>query len=124
MSTVTSAASPGSPAPSSPDAPVGANVVIQGTSVGAATDLEGNFQINALKPGTYIIVVSSITYRKQTIADVVVESGNTTSLQIVLIEDVSELEEIVVTAKKEITTDLHLISAIRHYLQNCLQMQL
>lgn len=92
---------------------IGASVVIQGTTVGAATDIEGNFQINSVKPGTYTVVVSSITYKTQTIADVAVESGNKTSLQITLVEDVAELEEIIVTAKKEIATDFSLISAIR-----------
>ena len=92
---------------------IGANVVIQGTSVGAATDLDGNFQISNVKPGTYVIVVSSITYKSQTIPDVGVESGSKTTLQITLVEDVAELKEIVITAKKEIATDMNLISAIR-----------
>ena len=92
---------------------IGANVVIQGTSVGAATDLDGNFQISNVKPGTYVIVVSSITYKSQTIPDVGVESGSKTTLQITLVEDVAELQEIVITAKKEIATDMNLISAIR-----------
>lgn len=92
---------------------IGANVVIQGTSVGAATDIDGNFQINTVKPGTYTLLVSSITYKTQTIADVVVEGGNKTSIQITLVEDVAELEEIIVTAKKEIATDVSLISAIK-----------
>jgi outer membrane receptor protein involved in Fe transport len=92
---------------------IGANVVIQGTSVGAATDLDGNFQISNVKPGIYVLVVSSITYKSQTIPDVGVESGSKTTLQIALVEDVAELEEIVITAKKEIATDMNLISAIR-----------
>jgi len=92
---------------------IGANVVIEGTTVGAATDFDGNFLISNLKPGTYVIVVSSITYKTQTIPDVIVESGNKTSLEITLVEDVAELEEIVVTAKREIATDVNLMAAIR-----------
>lgn len=92
---------------------IGANVVIEGTAVGAATDLDGNFIITNVKPGTYTLVVSSVTYKTQTITDVVVESGKKTNLEITLAEDVAELEEVVVTAKKEIATDVNLISAIR-----------
>ena len=92
---------------------IGVNVVIEGTTVGAATDLDGNFKINNVTPGTYVLVVSSITYKKKTITEVVVESGNMTSLQITLVEDVAELDEIIVTAKKEITSDLNLMKAIR-----------
>ena len=81
---------------------IGANVVIEGTSVGAATDLDGNFQINTVKPGTYTLVVSSITYKTQTIADVVVEGGNKTSLEITLVEDVAELKKSLSQPKKKL----------------------
>jgi hypothetical protein len=92
---------------------VGANVVIEGTTVGAATDLDGNFTIANVKPGTYTMIVSFVTYKTQNIPDVVVEAGKRTNLEISLAEDVAELQEVVVTAKKEIATDVNLISAIR-----------
>lgn len=92
---------------------IGANVVIQGTTVGAATDIDGAFLIQNVKPGTYTLVVSFVTYKTHTVADVVVESGNKTTLAITLAEDVAELEEIIVTAKKEIATDLNLLKSIK-----------
>lgn len=95
------------------EAVIGANAVIQGTTVGAATDVEGNFLISQVKPGTYSIVISSVTYKTQVIADVVVEGGKKTSLEIKLAEDNAELEEVIVTAKKEITNDFNLITAIK-----------
>lgn len=92
---------------------IGASVVIQGTTVGGATDVEGNFLIANVKPGTYVIVVSYIAYKTQTIPDVVVEAGNKTTLTIDLPEDVAELQEIVITAKKEIATDVNLLNSIK-----------
>lgn len=92
---------------------IGANVVIEGTTVGAATDLEGAFQISNVKPGTYTIVVSSITYKTQSLTDVIVEGGKITTLDVPLAEEVSELSEVVVTAKREINTDGNLIRSIR-----------
>jgi TonB-dependent receptor len=92
---------------------VGANVVIEGTTVGSSTDIDGNFTISNLKPGTYNIVVSFVTYKTQTIADVVVEAGKKTTLSVSLLEDVAELAEIVVAAKKEISTDLNLVNDIK-----------
>ncbi len=92
---------------------IGANVVIQGTTVGAATDIDGVFLIQNVKPGTYTLVVSFVTYKTHTISDVVVESGNKTTLAITLAEDVAELQEIIVTAKKEIATDLNLLKSIK-----------
>jgi TonB-dependent receptor len=44
---------------------------------------------------------------------VLVESGKKTTLEITLAEDVAELEEVIVTAKKEIATDLNLLKSIR-----------
>jgi hypothetical protein len=95
------------------EAIIGASVVIQGTTVGSATDVEGNFLISNVKPGTYVIVVSYVAYKTQTVADVVVQSNNKTSLAITLVEDIAELEEVVVTARKEIATDINLLQAIR-----------
>lgn len=92
---------------------VGANVVIEGTTVGSSTDIDGNFLISNLKPGAYNIVVSFVTYKTQTINDVVVEAGKKTTLSISLLEDVAELAEIVVAAKKEINTDLNLVNEIK-----------
>lgn len=92
---------------------IGANVVIEGTTVGSATDLDGVFLINNVKPGTYKLIISSVTYKTQEVADVVVEAGNKTNIEVTLVEDIAELDEIVVTAKREITTDLSLLKSIR-----------
>ncbi|MDZ7650902.1 MAG: carboxypeptidase-like regulatory domain-containing protein [Cytophagales bacterium] len=92
---------------------IGANVVIEGTTTGAATDIEGNFTINNVKPGVYTLVVSFVTYKTHLIKDVVVESGKKTTIEATLAEDVAELEEIIVTAKKDIATDLNLMNSLR-----------
>jgi TonB-dependent receptor len=41
---------------------IGANVVIQGTVIGAAADLDGRFLLRSLPPGTYTLRVSYIGY--------------------------------------------------------------
>ncbi len=91
----------------------GANISVQGTQIGSATDLEGKFSIPNLKPGTYNLVVSFITYKTQTIPNVVVEGGKTSTLTIALVEDATQLNEVVVTAVRETSTDLNLLRAIR-----------
>ncbi|MFM8740042.1 MAG: carboxypeptidase-like regulatory domain-containing protein, partial [Cytophagales bacterium] len=92
---------------------IGANVVIQGTAVGSATDVEGNYLINSVKPGTYSLVISYITYKTQTVADVIVESGKRTTVNITLVEDVAELAEVVVTATREVNNDVSLMQGIK-----------
>jgi hypothetical protein len=92
---------------------IGANVVIQGTSVGASTDIDGAYTISNLKPGTYTLLISSVTYKTQTVADVIVESGKVTKIEATLVEDVAELQEVVVTAIREVNNDVSLIQGIR-----------
>ncbi|MCA4898820.1 MAG: carboxypeptidase-like regulatory domain-containing protein [Bacteroidota bacterium] len=92
---------------------IGGNVVIQGTTVGSSTDVEGNYVINSVKPGTYTLVVSYVAYKTQTVADVVVESGKRTTVNITLVEDVAELAEVVVTATREVNNDVSLMQGIK-----------
>lgn len=92
---------------------IGANVFIEGTTIGAATDLDGNFEIGSLRPGKYTVVVKYVSYKDQFISDVEVQSGKKTTLTISLVEDIAELAEVVVTAKKEISTDANLVNEIK-----------
>ena len=45
---------------------IGANVLIEGTNFGAATDVDGKFVILNISPGTYNISASMIGYTKVT----------------------------------------------------------
>ena len=50
----------------------GAAVVIEGTTVGTASDFDGNFSLGNLKPGKYNVVCSYITYESKKFVDVVI----------------------------------------------------
>lgn len=92
---------------------VGANVIVEGTSVGVATDVEGKFLISNIAAGTYNLKVSFVTYKTHTIPSVVVENGKRLTIDIKLSEDVSELQEIVVTGTRQTDNDFSLLQAIR-----------
>lgn len=77
------------------------NVFIVGENKGAATDVDGNFFILNINPGTYDIKVSMIGYRENIIKGVVVQTDLTTQLEIQLEEASIEIGEIVVTAKQK-----------------------
>ena len=76
----------------------GVNVLVKDSNTGTATDFEGNYSIN-LKKGD-ILSFSYVGYKTQQVT-----LGDQTSLNIVLIEDTSSLDEIVVigygSVKKE-----------------------
>jgi TonB-dependent receptor len=78
----------------------GANVVIEGTRYGAATDLKGKFVISQIPPGNYKLVVSYIGYRKK-IVDVTVEDGQTVTQAIKLDFQIIEGQVVEVTAQAE-----------------------
>lgn len=82
---------------------VGANVVVEGTAFGAATNVEGYYVILNLPPGTYRLVASAVGYSKKTVADVRVSVDLTTTINIDLGSTVLEVgEEVVVTAERPI----------------------
>jgi hypothetical protein len=57
---------------------IGATVMIEGTTNGARTDLDGKFAIRNLEDGTYNLVVSYISYDKKTLTDVIVKMEHQT----------------------------------------------
>lgn len=80
---------------------VGATVIIDGTSIGTTTALDGSFAINA-KEGS-VLVVSYIGYTTQNVA-----AEGKTFFDILLEEDIQGLDEVVVvgygTQKKSVVT--------------------
>lgn len=79
---------------------VGVTILIVGTTVGAATDVDGNFIIANLSPNTYTVSVSAIGYRKQLIRNVLVNVDLTTRLDIKLSSEAVDLDAVVVVAER------------------------
>lgn len=92
---------------------VGANVIIEGTYFGAAADLEGDYYINNVPPGTYTLIASAVGYNKVRIEKVVIKIDLTTEIDIQLSSGAITLGEVVVEAKQPmITKDLTSTSTI------------
>ena len=79
----------------------GVNVMIDGSMLGAATDLEGQYTIPNVAPGTYILKASFIGYRSRQVDDVPVTAGQVTEVNFTLPVDVAGLEEVVVVGYGE-----------------------
>lgn len=77
-----------------------ANVFIEGASVGAATDIDGNYVILNLKPNVYTVTASYIGYQKVTRTDVRVNVGFTTSLDFALPSGSVEMEAVIVQGER------------------------
>lgn len=76
---------------------IGVNLIVQGTSRGAATDFDGNYTIENLRAGEYNILVSYIGFESKLFTGIRVADGETTTLDVELNAAVlSTDEEIVV----------------------------
>jgi len=74
--------------------------MISGTSLGGATDINGEYFILNVPAGTYTVVASYIGYTKVSIENVVVNTGRTTQINFKLNSETIEQEEIVITASR------------------------
>ncbi|HMJ69586.1 MAG TPA: TonB-dependent receptor [Cyclobacteriaceae bacterium] len=92
---------------------IGANVVIEGTTQGASTDLEGNFVITKIKAGKYNLVVTYISYRTKNIPGVEVYPDQSTVVNTSIEEDIQQLDDVVVTARRQTDTDISVITEIK-----------
>jgi len=79
----------------------GVNVLVTGTYYGAATDLEGNYSIQGVNPGTYTIEVKMMGYKQIQNTGVRVQVGETTILNFKLEETVLALgQDVVIIGQK------------------------
>ncbi|MEW6508246.1 MAG: TonB-dependent receptor [Bacteroidota bacterium] len=76
------------------------NVFIVGTSIGAATDMDGEYSIRNIPPGKYTLSATYVGYQQMEIPVEIFE-GKTTVCDIMLRPDVIEGETILITAQAE-----------------------
>lgn len=80
----------------------GVNIFIEGTTLGAASDIDGSYTILNIPPGTYTLKCTMIGYEKVTIKNVKVEIDLTTQINVEMSLSSVTVNEIVVTAKQPI----------------------
>jgi TonB-dependent receptor len=83
---------------SSKETLVGANIIVQGTNQGAASDLDGNYIIYNVSAGSHVLVVSYVGY-KSTSINVKVEEKKTSQVNIRLEAEAIEGKVVTVTAQ-------------------------
>lgn len=79
---------------------VSSSILVLGTTLGAATDLSGNYVISSLKAGIYTIKAVYVGYDSQTVTGVKIEPGKETLLNFTLAPSTIQAEEIVVSADR------------------------
>jgi outer membrane receptor protein involved in Fe transport len=94
----------------------GANVIVVGTTLGAATDLAGQFTILEVPPGTYSVQVTFLGYEKVVFSDVRVYIDQTARVNVALGSQAIEAGEVVIVAerrtiKPDVATSVVAVSA-------------
>lgn len=75
---------------------IGVNVIVVGTTSGAATDINGRYTVPALTAGTYSVKVSYIGFETKLFTDIVITNGQTTTLDVTLAEAILSTEDEIV----------------------------
>ncbi|MFQ5798297.1 MAG: carboxypeptidase-like regulatory domain-containing protein, partial [Bacteroidota bacterium] len=73
-----------------------ANALIEGTYMGAASNVDGEYSIRNVPPGSYTLLASAVGYRTRSEA-VTVRAGETTRQNFALATDILYMDEVVVT---------------------------
>ncbi len=81
---------------------IGASILIDGTTKGTATNVDGEYIILAVSPGEYKLRVSYIGYNTTYIEDVRVNIDLTTEINVSLTPQTIEGQEVVVVAEREL----------------------
>jgi len=76
-----------------------ANIIIEGTSIGSTSDLEGNFQFSNVKPGYLKLVSSYIGFEKFISTEFMVSNGKTKYIDIPMKEVSINLSEVEIKSK-------------------------
>src|SRR5437867_1923555 len=80
----------------------GANVILVGVPLGAATDMGGGYTILNVPAGTYTVKVSLIGYAPTAVQGVAISADRTTRLDVTLTESAVQMKEVVVRAKRPV----------------------
>ncbi len=95
---------------------VGVNVIVEESTLGAATDMDGHYFILNIPPGTYTVAALMIGYKKTRLQNVMVATDHTSQADFELVESTIMGEEVMITAtrpmiKRDLTSTEASISA-------------
>ena len=80
---------------------IGSNIIVIGTSLGAAADVNGQYSILYVPPGIYKVQISFIGYETVIVSDVRVNIDQTSRVDAILGQQTINAEEVVVLAERK-----------------------
>ena len=95
----------------------GATILIEGTSIGSAADIDGNYKFTHVPEGKYTLVISYVSYTTLRIPNVLVVKNKVTSLNIELEDAALQLQSVQVVAQRKTDTELSMLKSVRSSVQ-------
>ncbi len=77
---------------------IGVPVMLEGTSLGTVTDLDGNYKIENIPDGTYTLLIRYIGYNSKLIPELKVQSKSVLSVDVTMESSNLQLNEVTITA--------------------------
>ncbi len=78
---------------------IGVPVMLEGTTLGSTTDLDGKFLITGIPEGTYSVSIRYVGYQSKLIQNVTIKADDVTNLEVSLESSSQELNEVTVVAE-------------------------
>lgn len=93
---------------------IGSHIIILGTDpiIGAGTDLDGNFRLDNVPVGRVDLKVSCLGYNDKYISNVLIGSGKEVVLNIEMLESVTSIDAIEITAQKNKAESLNKMATV------------
>lgn len=92
------------------DGVIGCNIFIEGTTLGAAANINGKYTIQNVPAGTYTVAFSSIGYAKKSVTEVVVNTDKVTRIDIILDTESFQTDDVIITAEAVTNTEAALLA--------------
>ncbi len=92
---------------------IGATVAIEGTSLGAVTNFDGEYRIDNIPAGTYSVKISFVGYTTETVSNVVIKSNETTVLNFKMSSNSQVLKDAEVVATRITNTENAVLAEMR-----------
>ena len=95
------------------EALIGAGILIDGTTKGTVTNIDGQYQLSNISAGKHFIKVSFMGYYPILLEEIVVEPNKSTQLNILMDASDVSIDEVVVSAKRRSNSDETMITSIK-----------
>ncbi len=81
---------------------IGANILVQGTSTGTTSDLDGYYNILDLRTGTYSVEYRYVGYQSKIVKNIKIIPDQTTEINVTLSEQAIQTQAVTVVAQKQL----------------------